>query len=129
MLPYMQPVQLLIGIGAGDDSDAEELERITGLLRAELLVLDVDTVGRAPGEPPPEGAKGPVGGSLSTLIVTLSDSTVAASLVTLLQSWIKRKRGRSVSIQIGKDRIDVSNVPAEELTRLIETWIERHDTK
>jgi hypothetical protein len=125
----MRPGQLRIDIGAGRDGDAEELEMLTVRLRAELLRLDVENVERAAGEPPPERAKSPAADSLSTLLITLSNSAVVASLVSVFQSWIKRNKGRSIVIQLGKDRIEARNISAEELTTLIETWLKRHGQK
>ncbi|MGD0246882.1 MAG: hypothetical protein ABSB59_42040 [Streptosporangiaceae bacterium] len=126
-MPGVQPSQLRIDIGAGNGGDAEEVQMLTVRLRGELLVSDIGTVERAPGEPPPEGAKGPVGDSAGTLLITLSNSAVVASLVSVFQSWLRRNRGRSITIQLGKDRIEARNVPAEELSMLIETWMNNRE--
>jgi hypothetical protein len=95
-------------------------------LRTELLGLDIDGVKRPVGEPPPEGAKGPTADSVGTLLITLSNSAVVASVVSMLQSWLKRNKGKSITIQFGKDRIDVGNASAEEVSTLIETWMKKH---
>ena len=126
-MPGVQPSQLRIDIGAGNGGDAEELQMLAGRLRGELLASDVGAVERAPGEPPPEGAKGPAGDSAGTLLITLSNSAVVAALVSVFQSWLKRNRGRSITIQLGKDRIEARNVPAEELSVLIETWMKNRE--
>lgn len=128
-MPAVQPSQLRIDVGAGADGDAEELQMLTMLLRAELLALDVDDIVQAPGEPSPEGAKGPAAVSAGTLLITLSNSAVVAALVTAFRSWLKRNKGRSITIRLGKDRFDASNVPAEELAGLIETWLEHRGRK
>jgi hypothetical protein len=122
-MPGAQPLQLRIDIGAGNDGDAEELQMLAARLRRELLACDVGIVERAPGEPPPEGAKGPVAVSAGTLLITLSNSAVVAALVSVFQSWLKRNRGRSITIHLGKDRFEARNVPAQELSVLIETWM------
>jgi len=57
----------------------------------------------------------------------LSNSAVVASLVSVFQSWLRRNRGRSITIQLGKDRIEARNVPAEELSMLIETWMNNRE--
>lgn len=126
-MPGVQPLQLRIDIGAGNDGDAEELQMLAGRLRRELLSCDIGIVERAPGEPPPEGAKGPAVDSAGTLLITLSNSAVVAALVSVFQSWLKRNRGRSITIQLGKDRFDARNVPAEELSVLIETWMKNRE--
>jgi WD40 repeat protein len=87
----LQPV----GIGAGKDSDAEELEMLAMRLRAELLELDVHSVQQAPPEPAPPGTKGPAGDSVSTLLITFSNSATAVALIGLFRSWIKRNSGRN----------------------------------
>jgi hypothetical protein len=120
---------LPVDIGAGEDSDAEELEMLAVRLRAELLELDVDGVQRAPAEPGPPGAKGPAGDSVSTLLITFSNSATAVALIGLFRSWIKRNRGRSITIHLGRDKIEASNVSAEELSKLIETWMKTHGRK
>jgi WD40 repeat protein len=86
---------LPVGIGAGKDSDAEELEMLAVRLRAELLELDVDSVQQAPAEPAPPGTKGPAGDSVSTLLITFSNSATAVALIGLFRSWIKRNSGRN----------------------------------
>jgi hypothetical protein len=62
-------------------------------------------------------------------IITLSNSAVVASLVSLFQSWIKGSKSRTITIQLGKDRIEAGNVSKEELTTLIESWLDRHGRK
>lgn len=126
-MPDMQPSQLRIDIGAGNGGDAEEVQMLAVRLRGELLASDVGTVERAPGEPAPQGAKGPAGDSVGTLLITLSNSAVVASLVSVFQSWLKRNRGRSITIQLGKDRIEARNLSAEELSMLIETWMKNRE--
>jgi hypothetical protein len=120
---------LRIDIGDGADRDARYLEALTVRLRAELLRLDVEDVDRIPAGSAPVCAKGPAADSVGSLLVTLSGSATVAALVGLLQSWIARDKGRSVTIQHGKDKIKVDKVPAAELTALIETWINAHGRK
>jgi len=117
---------LRIEIGAAQDSDAEELDRDTGELRAELLELDIDDVQSVEGEAAPAGAKGPASDAVGTLIVTLSDSAVLVALVGLLKSWVARDRRRTVMIQLGKDKIKADQVSAEEMTKIIESWMKKH---
>jgi hypothetical protein len=117
---------LRIDISHDADSDTGYLEALAVRLRTELLRLDVDDVERIPAGPVPAGAKGPAADSVGSLLITLSDSATVAALVGLLQSWITRDKGRSITIQHGKDKIKVEKVPPAELAALIETWMNTH---
>ena len=74
----------------------------------------------------PPGAKGPAGESVGALLVTISDSAVLVALIGTLKAWISRVRGRTVTIQVGKDKITVGQVSAEQQAKLIESWIKEH---
>ena len=110
--------KLRVEIGAGPDSDAEDLDRQSLDLRDELLDLDLDGVEPVVG--------GPAGESVGALLVTISDSAVLVALIGTLKAWISRVRGRTVTIQVGKDKITVGQVSAEQQAKLIESWIKEH---
>ena len=118
--------KLLIEIGAGPDDDVEDLDRQSLNLRDELLELDLDSVEPVVEAAAPAGAKGPTGESVGALLVTISDSAVLVALIGTLKAWIGRVRGRTVTIQVGKDKITVGQVSAEQQARLIESWIKEH---
>jgi hypothetical protein len=118
--------ELRIDIGAGPDSDDEELARLSVELREELLELDVDSVSRAAQTPPPKGAKGLDAGTAGTLLVSLSDSAVIVALIGLVQSWVTRGRGRKATVRIGKDTLEVTGISAEDQAKIIASWLDHH---
>jgi hypothetical protein len=117
---------LLIEIGAGTDSDAEEVELLRLGLRRELLELDIDAADGIVGNAVPHGAKGHSADTAGALVVTLSNSAVIVALVSLLRSWVGRGAGRRVTIRLGEDSIDVSRTSPEQQATLIESWLAEH---
>jgi len=105
----------------------EELDKLAAGLMIEVAGLDgIDKVARAPGPPVSANAKEPPGDVVGTLVIALANSTVAVALIRLLRDWMGQARGRAVTMQLGKEKIRVDQVPAEELARLIESWMKEH---
>ena len=121
--------ELSVELWAGPDSDPEELAQLADRLRAELLDLDVDAVRqRARGEAP-QDAKGAGLLAAGELVVGLMASPqVLASLIDVVRSWLGRNRGRSVSLTLDGDALEVSGVSSAEQDRLIDLWVSRHGT-
>jgi len=124
----MSVEQVEVGIDAGPDVDEEELARLCRWLRDELLELDVERVDYADGRAP-SGAKSGTAVSLSTMIVTLSDSAVLAALVGALRAWVRRGSDRKVSIQLGKDKLEIKGTLDEREAGLIAKWLDQHAGK
>lgn len=123
------PGELLIGLQAVPDADAEELAELTGRLRAELLDLDVDAVGQPIGGETPEDAKGVGLLAAGELVVRLVASPeVLASIIAGIGSWLGRNRARSVKLTLDGDTLEVSGVSSAEQDRLIGLWVSRHGT-
>lgn len=124
------PGELLIGLQAVPDADAEELAELTGRLRAELLDLDVDAVGQPIGGETPEDAKGVGLLAAGELVVRLVASPeVLASIIAGIGSWLGRNRARSVKLTLDGDTLEVSGVSSAEQDRLIGLWVSRHGTR
>lgn len=123
MLP---PLQLVID--PGPDAEAEDYERSSRALRDELLDLDVDTVAYGAAVTP-SGAKTAAGVDIGTLVVTLSNSAVLVSLVSVLKSWVGRARGRKVTMRFGQheDSIEISGASRQDLTEVLQSWAARHE--
>jgi Effector Associated Constant Component 1 len=107
------------------------LEELTHRLRNELEELDVEKVEVAKSGEAPEGTKGvpdvPVWGSL---LVTLATSSGAIpALVGTVQSWLKRHEGRSVTLEIGGDKLQVTGVTSDQQSELINAWLDHHSAK
>jgi hypothetical protein len=110
------------------DADAEEVDRLTRQLRAELMGLDeVETIERASSADLPEGAKG-AGVDWATLLMTVSASGGALSmLIGAVRDWLNRSRSAStVTLTIDGDSITLPKATKAEREELIQTWIARH---
>ena len=108
------------------DSDAadEERDELARGLRDELLELDVEAVDR-PESPAPEGTRGPGAIELGTLLVTVGQSALGLVTSTIAR-WVQRRGGRSVTLELDGDRIELTGVSADDQRRLIETVVARH---
>jgi hypothetical protein len=120
-MPGIPRLALCVEISSEAENDVEDLGNRTVYLRDELLELDVDDVMRVRAEPAPAGTKAADSYSAYSLIISLSDSVVIASVITLLQSWINRNKGVSATIQIGADKIEVKDVSAAKLIKIVES--------
>jgi|SRR5215472_14350220 len=115
-------VELLV-----DDADAAELDRLTSNLRRELLQLDVDDVTRLREGPPPPGARAVELVALASLVVAVGQIAGALSgVVHAVQSWIGRKPGRKVRLQMDGDVLELSGATPEQQQRLVDEWLARH---
>jgi hypothetical protein len=117
-----------VGVDAGPDADDEELARLTQRLRDELLELDVERVDYATG-PAPANAKSGAAVGLGTMMVTLSDSAVLAALVGVLRTWVRRGSDRKVTIQLGKDKLEIKGTLDGREAELITRWLDQHAGK
>jgi hypothetical protein len=115
--------ELRILLQTGSDSDDEELASHTSKLRRRLLELDVDDVRLASAGPPPEGARSAGALEVGTLLVALAGTPhLLSSVGQVLSSWMSSRHGRSVAVQIGDDRIELSGITREDQERLLRTF-------
>ena len=103
---------LVIHVGAGEELDAEDLDRLTRQLRDELRDLDLESVELAPGEKAPPGAKSPEALTLGALAVGILPSLIP-KLIDFLQAWSLRGQNRVVKIKanIGDRSVEVEYAP------------------
>jgi hypothetical protein len=117
---------------AEEGATAERLDALTGYLRQELLLLDVDDVRRrSAGEAPP-GSRAIDLAALGGLVVTLGRSAEGMrDVVAALRQWLSRDDGirRTVKLEMDGDRLELSQVSAAEQDRLIDIFVNRHSTK
>lgn len=71
----------------------------------------------------PVSAKGE-GLEWATLAVTLIGTL--PPLIVLLQSWLSRHRGASVTVELDGDSITLTDATPQERHRLLEEWLDRH---
>jgi len=128
--------EVLINIESLDDNtEPEELERLSHNLRDELNELDivekVDLITKD--EEAPKGSKS--GGEvamLGSLLVTLGGSltsNVIPSLSNTLQSWVTRQDRHTISLEIGGDKLQLTGLSDKQEEKLIDAWISRHTEK
>lgn len=117
--------RLQIQIGEAQDTGADELDDATGRLREELLDLDVEAVERPTAGPAPPGSRGLEIAALGTLLVTLAHDALPVVLATVAR-WVSRQGGRSVTIELDGDRIEVGGASAEDQRRLVDAFLARH---
>jgi hypothetical protein len=110
-----------------DQADAEELDALTTGLRRQLLQLDVESVERAEGPPPPPGVRAAEATSLGMLLVTLTSTPeLLRALVGTVGAWLSRSAARSVKVKLGDSELEVTGISSEQQQRLIADWISRH---
>lgn len=122
------PAQLTtVRISVRDPSaDPTEVERLTQLLRGQLLDLDVEDVQPEVKEGAPAGAKAIELVQLGTLLVTLAKSSgLLSQVVELVRSWISRHGELAVCLEVGDAKLTVTGASAEERRQLIDAWITR----
>jgi hypothetical protein len=117
--------QLRVDVGLEADADAEELDEETVRLRNELLELDVEAVERRSEGPPPPGTRAIEVAVLGSLLVALGREAIPA-VVRTIESWVGRRRDRSVKLELGGDSIELSSVSTEEQQRLLRAFLARH---
>ena len=122
-----QTAQLMLNLDAGPETDAEELAELTRQLREDLMELSVEAVDLVRAGKAPEGAKAGDPVAWGTLLVTLAASGgVLTTLISALQSWLTRHERRSVTLEIGGDKLEMTGISSEGQQRLIDAWISRH---
>jgi hypothetical protein len=118
-------LSLRVVLSAGDDAGAEEQDELTRALRDDLLELDVQDVERPADAVAPEGARAGEVIALSTLLVTLGEGALGI-VTSAIGRWVARRGGRSVTLELDGDRIELSGVSEEDQRRLIDTFVARH---
>ncbi len=113
MPPDTNTINLTLHVNAGENADAEEVDRLTRRLLAEIRELDVESVELARDEEGvPEGAKLVEAIALGSLAVQLLPSVVP-KLIEFLHAWTLRGQGQTIKIktQQGDKTVEVEFSP------------------
>lgn len=122
-----QTIHLLLSLDAKPEDDDKDLARLTEQLREDITELDVEDVHLVHAGEAPERAKADGSIAWGTLLVALAASGgVLTTLINVLQSWLTRHERRSITVEIGGDKLEVTNISSEEQQRLINAWLSRH---
>lgn len=98
--------QLTLQVETADAASVEELDELARGLREELLQLEVHSVEPVRGGPAPAGTRAGDIAEIGNLIVTVAQSAAAiVSLVTAVQSWLKRNQRGTVILAVGGDEL------------------------
>lgn len=122
-----QTIQLLINLDAGPEADVKELAELTKRLQRELLKLDIEAVDFASAAEVPVRAKSGEPVTWGMLLLTLAAAGgVLTTIINVLQDWLTRQEKRSLTLEIGGDKLQVTGISSEEQQRLINAWLSRH---
>jgi Effector Associated Constant Component 1 len=116
------PLTLRVDLGLGADAGADEVDSATADLLRELRELDVESVERPSGGPPPEGSRAVELAALGALVVKLGGAAVGP-LAHVLQSWLARRSGRTIKLTLGADSLEISGGSAQYQRELIEMFL------
>jgi hypothetical protein len=117
-----ESTELLIRLDAGADADREELDQLARQLRDELNQLNEVSADLATGGELPKGAKGgPL--AIGAILVQIAKAGDVTGLLTILGSWLSRDERRTVTLQIGENKLEVAGISRAEQARLIQ-WFQ-----
>lgn len=116
---------LRVRVQPAPDGDTAELAELTGLLRTELLDLDVGSVDLPVDEAAPGQAKGLAAIVVGWLTVQFGTVDGLRATVAAVRAWTARTN-RTVEVSVGEDVLKLTGVTSEQQDRIINGWLERH---
>src|SRR5215469_11190001 len=114
---------LVLRVCPDPEDDAGDLADLAGLLRGELLGLDVSAVDQLVDEAIPPGAKG-VAAIAGWLAVQLGPEALRAVLAKVAD-WVTRD-DREVEVSYGGDTLKLGRATREQQEKIIDAWLARH---
>jgi hypothetical protein len=105
------------------DTDEEELAYLAGLLRRELLELDVEDVrvARSTAEPP-FLAKSGEAVAVGALVVTVAP-LLLRQVIKLIDTWLRNRPLRTVKVELDGRSIELGHASVEDQQRLIDAFV------
>jgi hypothetical protein len=120
----MNTARLRIVVNAGPEADEKERVEASRQLREMLLRQRVEQVVPAGTESAPLGSKAGDLVVAGTLVVTLVPAVIGAVVATV-QAWSERAAGRSASLTLGEDSVELTGLSARQQRQLIDHFLER----
>lgn len=117
--------QLKLVLEGNPDSDKGELATLTLELREQLLRLEVEQVDLSRLGAAPAGAKPGDVIALGGLVVTMAPF-VLPSVLKLLDTWLRSRPVRAVSISLGEDSLELQAVSSADQQKLIDVFVAAH---
>jgi hypothetical protein len=118
--------ELVVQVRPAPGDDGGELAELAGLLRGELLDLDVQAVDPLPGEGVPSGAKG-VADAAGWLLVQLGPEALRVVLAKVAD-WVTRN-DRMVEVSYAGDTLKLGRATREQQEKIIDDWLARHPAR
>ncbi|GHH93664.1 hypothetical protein [Streptomyces capillispiralis] len=119
----MNTARLRIVVDAGPGADDRERVEASRQLREMLLRQRVEQVVPARTETAPPGSKAGELVVAGTLVVTLVPAVISAVVATV-QAWSERAAGRSASLVLGEDSLELTGLSAGQQQQLIDRFLE-----
>lgn len=119
----MNTAEVRIVANTGPGSNERELAEATRQLREMLLRQRVERVVPVHADDAPLGSKAGDLVVAGTLLVTLAPAVISA-VVTTAQAWSQRRAGRSASLVLGENSLELTGLSAEQQQRLIDRFLE-----
>src|SRR5688572_23203803 len=107
------------------DSDELEQAQFAREIRTQLRALGVEDVDH-PEAPAPPGAKG-TAFEWAQLAVTLSAGL--PPLMGALRSWLGRRSGASLVLEVGGDRLTLTDADLEGQRDVVDAWLTAHGVR
>jgi hypothetical protein len=105
------------------DTDEEELAYLAGLLRRELLALDVEDVRVArDAAEPPLLAKSGEAVAVGALVVTVAP-LLLRQVIKLIDTWLRNRPLRTVKVELDGRSIELGHASVEDQQRLIDAFV------
>ena len=105
-----------------ENADKEERDGLARHLLAELADLDAVSAKLAPEDAAPVGAKGdPL--TIGVILVKIAEVGGITGLIAILGAWLSRDERRTVALQTGDNKLEVSGVSEAAQTALI-AWFQ-----
>ncbi|MFG3108193.1 hypothetical protein [Streptomyces tendae] len=120
----MNTAHIRIVAHAGPGADEKERHEASRQLREMLLRQRVEQVVPARSGSAPPGSKAGDLVATGTLIVTLVPAVIGAVVATV-QAWSERAAGRSASLVLGEDSLELTGLSAGQQQQLIDVFLER----
>jgi Effector Associated Constant Component 1 len=114
--------ELRIHVLGDPSSDYGERARLAGELRDELSAADTAGVTH-PEKPRSAGTKGT---ALEWAELLVSVAGAIPPIVGVIQSWLSRNPGTSVTVRIDDDELSLTHASDDERRELLEAWLRRH---
>lgn len=110
---------IFVHVGAGANADPEELDDLASQLSNEINQLDTISAELVQGNELPNGAKG-TAIDIGNILIKIAEYGGIAGLATILGSWLSRDERRTITLQIGENKLELTGITQTEQASLIQ---------